>query len=362
MTAPRDESPDPSARATIHDVARALGVSARTVSRVYNGQAGVSAKTRARVQAYIREAGYEPHSGARSLRTTGIDCIGVTLASLPEVVPLSQDLLSWLFGELYRLFGERGEFICFDLHTNPVDGHRDYARGLWQQRFGAMVIAGACAVDDTVLARVHASGKPYLALLRLDSLPEANTATVDYAEGSYLATRFLLERGHTRIGFLQALAGYQPGAERWQGYARAHEEAGVPLDPALFRPTSFRAAELTAVTRSLLGDASVTGLVDASGALDAVSVREGARRAGRRLGDDVELVAWTYTYQATIFREAAAHVWLPVREASAQGLARFAEWVHGDRRSPVQILYRPQLVLPPYGGELATPRPVFSVD
>lgn len=358
----RPQPEPPPGRATIHDVARALGVSARTVSRVYNGKPGVSAGTRARVEAYIRAAGYQAHSGARSLRTGGIDCIGVTLASPPEVVPLSQDLLSWLFGELYRLFGERGEFICFDLHTTPVNGHRDYARGLWQQRFGAVVIAGACAVDDGVLARVHASGRPYLALLRLDSLPEANTATVDYAEGSRLGARFLLDRGHTRVAMLQGLAGYQPGAERWAGYARAHAEAGAPLDAALCAPASFHSAELIERTRRLLADPTVTALVDASGAQDAASLREGARRAGRRLGEDVEVVAWTYSYHATVLREAAAHVWLPVREASAQGLARFAEWVHGERPAPVQILYRPQLFTPPYGAEPAPPRPIFSVD
>jgi LacI family transcriptional regulator len=350
-----------SGRSTIHDIARELGVSARTVSRVLNDLPGVSPKTRARVAAYVQEAGYQPHSGARSLRSHKIDCIGVSLASPPEVVPLSQDLLGWLFGELYRLFGIHGEFISFDLHTMPVNGFRDYARGIWQQRFGATVLAGAFADDDTILRRVHLSGHPYVALARLDTMPEANTAAVDYEEGAYLSTQFLLSRGHRRIGMLMAMLGYQPGTERLRGYRRAHEEAGVPVDEQIIRQTPFRAGELATLTHQLLNDRSVTGLVDCSGAEDSASLRSGAARSGRSLGKDVEVVVWTYTYGATVMAEASAHLWLPVREASCEGLERLAAQVYGKSKEPFQVVYRPQLLMPPYDVEIPPRQPVFTV-
>lgn len=350
-----------SGRSTIHDIARELGVSARTVSRVLNDLPGVSPKTRTRVAAYIQEAGYQPHSGARSLRSHKIDCIGVSLASPPEVVPLSQDLLGWLFGELYRLFGIHGEFISFDLHTTPVNGVRDYARGIWQQRFGATVLAGAFANDDTILRRVHLSGHPYVALARLDSMPEANSASVDYEEGAFLSTQFLLSRGHRRIGMLMAMQGYQPGTDRLRGYRRAHEHAGVPVDETLIRPTPFRAGELATLTHRMLGDHSVTALVDCSGTEDSGSLRTGASRCGRVLGKDVEVVMWTYTYGTTVMAEAAAHLWLPVREASGEGLERLAAMVYGKSSEPFQVMYRPQLMLPPYDAEIPLRQPVFTV-
>src|SRR5205085_1437375 len=60
---------DRSQRPTLWDVARAAGVSAKTVSRVLNGEAGVAADTTARVQAAIAELGFERNEAARQLRT-----------------------------------------------------------------------------------------------------------------------------------------------------------------------------------------------------------------------------------------------------------------------------------------------------
>src|SRR5438477_12023668 len=60
---------DRSQRPTLWDVARAAGVSAKTVSRVLNGEAGVAADTTARVQAAIAELGFGRNEAARQLRT-----------------------------------------------------------------------------------------------------------------------------------------------------------------------------------------------------------------------------------------------------------------------------------------------------
>lgn len=54
---------------TIHDIAGAAGVSARTVSRVLNDSGYVAAPVRARVQRVIDAAGYRPNGAARLLRT-----------------------------------------------------------------------------------------------------------------------------------------------------------------------------------------------------------------------------------------------------------------------------------------------------
>jgi DNA-binding LacI/PurR family transcriptional regulator len=51
----------------ITDVARHAGVSPSTVSYALSGKRPISAETRRRVQAAIRELGYRPHAGARAL-------------------------------------------------------------------------------------------------------------------------------------------------------------------------------------------------------------------------------------------------------------------------------------------------------
>lgn len=352
---------------TIHDIARAAGVSAKTVSRVVNGETGVGPETRARIARIIEEVGYQPHTGARSMRSVPRDCVGVAVPARVDEVPLSQSLTLWLFSELYRIFGARGDFICFDLNPYAVCGSHtggvsDYARGLWQQRYAACILVGPLRTTDTTVVRIKNSGHPYVALSRTDCLAEASYATVDYEQAAYDSVKFLIGRGHRRIAMLQGFVGYNPGEERRRGFLRALTDAGLEPDESLLRPVSFAARNTCEVVHNILVDPSVTALIDASGAEDARSIREGARRAGRAVGKDFELIPWTYTADAVVLSEASAHVWLPVREAAIEGFEHFADWLRGDREGPVQVLHAPRIHSTHSEREIPPPEPMFQVS
>lgn len=348
---------------TIHDIARVGNVSAKTVSRVANGETGVGDVVRARIAKIIEEVGYQPHTGARSMRSRPRDCLGITVASLPSKVPVNQSFIIWLFEELYRVFGNRQLFLCWDLNPAVVGSNVDYARGLWQQRYGGCLIVGPLLKNDKTIPRIHTSGNPYLAMSRLESFTELSFAAVDLEKASYLSTRHLLERGHKHIAMLKAFKDYNPSEERRYGYIRAMDEFGLTPRESLLRPVGFGTQEIANAVYRLLQDPKVTALVDSSGAEDAFSIREGARRAGRTLGKDVEVVTWTYTHGAVVMSEACAHVWLPVREVTADGLDLLASWfLNEGQDGPIQLLYNPTLYETPIGQELTRPLQLFTTQ
>lgn len=328
---------------TMEAIAQKAGVSIKTVSRVVNREPGVSEATRSRVARIIEEVGYHPHMGARSMRGAAHDCIGVTITAPIPLVPLQEDFFVRLFSSLYRIFGERGQYICFDLNPYHPDGTGDYARGLFEGRFAACILCGPLSPSDTTVRRIHRSGRPYLVFGRLDSMPECSSATVDIEAAMRISIAHLLARGHTRVGVLRGFHGYQPGEDRLRGYKKALEDAGIEPKDNLVQNVTFDAQVLSAAVHRLLINRSVTALVDASGAEDAASIREGCRRAGRTPGTDVEIVDWTYTDGAAPLRDACAHVWLPVWQAAVDGLEELARWFDGEREGPVQVLYPPTL-------------------
>ena len=285
----------------------------------------------------------------------------MTLPAPLEVVPISQGFFLWLFAKLFEVFGSRGEYVGFDLNPygNSLSG--DYGRGIWQQLFKACFIVGPLATNDTVIHRIHASGVPYLALGRLDSLPECSSATVDYEEGAYLSTKLLLDRGHKRIAMLKAFSGFQPGVERLRGYAQALEEADIQLDEGLIKSVNFGARNIANVVHRLLSDRGVTALIDCSATEDATSLREGARRAGRVPGRDFEIVDWTYADNAAVLSEACGHVWLPVVETAAEGIEQLAAWAGGERTDPIRVLYHPILNTTVANGEVPKPKRLFDL-
>lgn len=346
---------------TIHDIARETGVSAKTVSRVLNHKNGVGPEVRARILRLMEEVGYQPHIAARSLRSHQNACIGVTVPAPADEVPVSQGFLLWLFTYLYETFGAKGEFVAFDLNPFAASDGYDYGRGVWQQLFRACLIAGPLRADDSVIARIHRSGIPYLALGRLDTLPECSSATVDYEEGARLSAEYLIGRGHRRVAMLGGFGGFYPGTERIRGHRRALEAAGIPQDPELIRFVGFDGEGFAAGVHELLSDPTVTALVDSSGTENGPGLREGARRAGRVIGRDFELVAWTYAQNAAVVREATAHLWLPVREVTERGLGQLAEWLAGDREGPIRLLDMPEIDERPKDTEVPQPRRLFEL-
>ncbi len=345
---------------TIRDIARHCGVSMNTVSRVLNEKAGVGPETRARIQQVMESLDYHPHIGARSLRSKRMaGCIGVTLSAPLDVAPVSQRFLVWLFSELYKTFGVRGERLCFDMNPHGATPISDYGRCVWENLFTVCLVAGPLATDDTIVERIHQSGVPYLALSRLDRFPECSCATVDYEKAAYLGTKYLLGRGHGKVAMLKAFTGYQPGVERCRGYAQAMEESGKIVDDRLVRSVSFDPQELAATVHGLLVDEEVTGLLDCSGSEDGASIREGARRAGRVPGQDFEVVCWTYEDGRTVLQEACAHIWLPVQEAASDGLRQLAAWYFQEQEGPIKVVYPPILTEEVALGEISVPQRLF---
>lgn len=73
--------------ATIYDVARHAGVSAKTVSRVLNNDAPVKPETRAAVNKAIVELGYIPSSAARMMRSHRSGLIGLITGAISQSLP-----------------------------------------------------------------------------------------------------------------------------------------------------------------------------------------------------------------------------------------------------------------------------------
>jgi LacI family transcriptional regulator len=347
---------------TMQAIAREVGVSTKTVSRVVNGEPGVRDSTRFRVSQFIENVGYHPHLGARSMRSQTRDCIGCTIPAPMSDVPLREEFFIRLFSHLYRIFGSRGKFICFDLNPFYGKSNGDYSRGLFEGRFAGCVLCGPLRPDDTTIHRIHSSGYPYLALGRADGLPDCSSATVDYELAMRMSVAYLVARGHTRIGVLKGFHGYQPGEERRRGYLQAYAAAGLEVDETLLQCPTFSSDSLISSVHRLLIDPTVTAFIDSSGAENAAAIREGCRRAGRDPGKDVEIVAWTYSERAAILREATAHVWLPVWEAATDGLERLADWFDGETDGPIHVLYPPTISDTSLLPEITSPVRLFEAE
>jgi hypothetical protein len=245
-------------RPTIHDVAATAGVSVATVSKAVNGRYGVASATVARVLKAVQELGYESSLVASSMRSRRTGVIGVLVA---DFEPFSAEILKGVGAELresqYDLLAYAG--------SHQVEGPGWERRSL--QRLSGTLIDGAIIVTPTVVSAT--AEIPIVAIDPHAGRADLPTVESDSFSGARQAVQYLIELGHTRIGFMGGRQDLRSAALREAGYRRALSDAGI---------RALAAAQSDAAERGLRGERPL-GNRRARGRR-----RAGTRRAGRSLG------------------------------------------------------------------------------
>ncbi len=195
------------------DIARDLGVSVVTVSKVLRNHEDISEATRKRVLDRVKELDYTPNLAARGLVTGKTYLVGL-------VVP---DLLHPFFAQvaksLSRALLKKG--YCLTISTSEEDAELETheINRLLGRRLDALVIASS-STNPSVFERIQRQGLPFVLIDR--NFPElhANYVGADDEAIGVLATEHLIEIGCVRIAHLRG-PDNSPGAGRLMGYLNA---------------------------------------------------------------------------------------------------------------------------------------------
>jgi LacI family transcriptional regulator len=216
-------------RVTIVEVARKAGVSLGTVSRVINAKQSVGVDLRDRVLDAARVLGYVPNPAAQSMRTQSTRAVGLMVSDVSN--PLFAATVSATEEVLYR----SGYNMILTNSRDRPDMEEEIITLFHRRRFDGMIITLSREDDPTILRLLEESSMPTVLLERESKLPIDSVAT-DHYSGAFQAVSYLLKLMHKRIGLVTVTQSALPGRQRGQGYAAAHKEAGVVVDPSL---TSF---------------------------------------------------------------------------------------------------------------------------
>ncbi|MFI9787782.1 LacI family DNA-binding transcriptional regulator [Kitasatospora sp. NPDC051984] len=260
-------------RSTLHDVAREAGVSAKTVSRVVNGDGPVAAATRARVLAVTERLGFRPNLLARSIRTGGPD------STVGLVVPdLGNPFFGALAGGVEEAARARGLTVLLGCSGGDPVREAEVVGAFLARRTAALLVVPAAGGE--ALAQAGAAGVPLVFVDRPG--PDADCVVSSNRAGAREGVAQLLGAGHRRVAFLGDLPPeLYTRRERLAGYRDALAEAGVPVDEVLVADARTAADAADAVLRLLALPDPPTALF-ASNVNAATGAVLALGRAGRR--------------------------------------------------------------------------------
>jgi LacI family transcriptional regulator len=264
-------------RPTVKEVAAHAGVSPMTVSRTLAGGLNVRPDLQKRVMQSVAELGYFRNENARSIRpgqASGLIGVAITNIANPYYGTFALGVEEEVAATGRRII----------LGNTSEDGERE--RQLVHDFFGRRVeglIVVPTDTDGAHLERAMQGGVPVVLASRRVAGVDADSVVLDDQGGAREATLSLLDAGHRRIGFLGNARSIYTGGRRYEGFATAHRERGVTLDPILVHAGQQDVASAQrAMARLLDLDDPPTAVLSANNRNTIGAVTEVARRLRER--------------------------------------------------------------------------------
>ncbi len=275
--------------ATMRDVASRAGVSAKTVSRVFNNDPHVTPETRGRVEVAIRELNYVPNAIATTFRTGRAPVIAV---AVPDIV---DPFFASIAKAVETVAAAHRMSVVMTSLGDPAR-EPEVVQSLLRQAVSGLILAPV-ATDHSYLQawieRTH--------VVFVDRPPHgvaADSFIEDDAGGAHMATTHLIEHGHTRVGFIGDELAIPTTRARFDGYRAALLEAGIPLDDTLVALGAVdRAGAATAFAELDQAGPTAVFCSNARAAMSLVPVLQHSGLAVSTFGDfplaDMLSPAWT---------------------------------------------------------------------
>ncbi len=267
--------------ASMNDVARAAGVSLKTVSRAVNEPDSVRPATRRKIQEAMDALGFRTNFAARSLKLGRYGCIGVVLFHLSGGVV---DMLDGIADA-----AEDCGFALTLIKKRPDENMTlaDAARKMQQLPVDGMIFNLGQMVDDFEDFRAPRDLKTVI--ITPMEHPTCSTVSDDQEGSARMACEYLLDRGHKTVHFIAGAEKSLSSACRMKGWRSGLEARGIePPEPLC---GNWEADGGYAAGRVLAGRSDCTAILAANDAM-ANGAMVALRELGKGVPDDVSVIGF----------------------------------------------------------------------
>jgi LacI family transcriptional regulator, repressor for deo operon, udp, cdd, tsx, nupC, and nupG len=314
------------------EVAKYVGVSEATVSRVLNGKPGISEATRASVLTALDVLGYERPTKLRGERAR---LVGLVLPELQN--PIFPAFAEVVGGALAK----RGftPVLC----TRTVDGvsEGDYVDMLLEQHVSGVIFAGGnyqqAAAEHEHYRRLHERGLPVVLVNAAIGDLGFPTVAADDAHAVEQAYGHLSSLGHERIGLVLGPRDHVPSARKLTAFEKLASDRGL-VERTIFSMEGGHAAGSRLINRG------ATGLICASDVLALGAVRA-ARRLGLSVPDDVSVVGYDDSSFMSCTEPPLTTVRQPIEAMGQAVVALLVSEIAGNEVPTDELLFEPELVV-----------------
>ncbi|NDV62131.1 LacI family transcriptional regulator [Puniceicoccales bacterium CK1056] len=282
-------------------LARHLGVSRWTISRVLNGHDGVKEETRKRVLAAVEDLGFEPNKLARGLRGVPSGLVGVSFPHLEAMVLAAKSQV------IQQELKKAGYRAMFEMPEGDPDVEEAVVRHFLSINVDGIVLIGSTLeVDSPVFKEVKERGVGIVAVDPRHALPIPRVS-LDRGKAMEIKLRHLHELGHKKIAVLGLSSDDMYQGIRKRGLRRAAGNLGLDfkkdlqfIDEPGYDQQNYKFGSLLARKVLEMGKGGPTALFCLNDRI-AIGAMRGLQEAGKKIPQDYSIIgldnlpetAWT---------------------------------------------------------------------
>jgi DNA-binding LacI/PurR family transcriptional regulator len=333
-----------SKRPTLRDVAELAGVSTATVSYVINdGPRRTSSEVRMRVLRAVADLGYHPNGMARNLRQQRSRTIAFVEYSHRPFESLISAFVGSIVGTVVEECSAFGNHVIFQ----PI------TFGQSEAPLASLIKSGQI---DGLLIRtidVRPPDDPIVRLILDSQIPTVSievrvardlpSVTFDDEGGGELATRHLIERGHTRIAFMGGGPQHQSSRLRQAGFLRVMQEAGLPVVPAWMSDCDWGMEAAGATILELVHRPDPPTAIFCASDDMAVGAANALVAEGLRIPDDLAIMGFDDSPLSRALRPRLSTVHIPLAEIARRGVHLLRDCIESADIADPHVVLHPEL-------------------
>ncbi len=310
------------------DIAKLVGVSRSTVSRVINNYPDIPPATREKVLKAIEEYNYVPNVPARRLagmksRTLGLFLLDIIEEEKPHHLKISNENLVYnnnFFAAFTNAFIDQANKKDYYILVSIIYNMEDFKKAqdaFYGKRIDAGVFIGGKTQEYKYIFNVI---QPDYIIGIVDFEPEdlsrqkAVFVNMNDYEGAFKAVEYLITLGHRRIGIITGDLSKGSGVRRLRGYKDVLSQYNLEPDPKMIVCGNYvEESGFNGMNQLLAGPHRPTAVFCCNDSM-AIGAYRAINEAGLNIPNDISLIGFDNTQVSEYLSPPLTTVHVPLSE------------------------------------------------
>ena len=323
---------------TLKMVAERAGVSVNTASRAINNKLDINKETKKRILKVAQELGYVRNDTAVALRTKKTGTIGVVIADNRN--PFYAEVLNGME------VAARGK----NYHIILANTQRDYRKEeeainlLLAKRVDGLLITPVQDRDDDIKNLIEAN-IPFVVVGRDFENIEVDAVYNDEVKGGFLATEYLIKKGHKKIALINGFLYKSPAKGRLEGYKKALNKYRIPLDNSLISVGDINIEDGYERTKQMLEKILDFTAIFAYNDMMAFGSMQAIKEKGLRIPEDIGLVGYDDIPFSSLITPPLTTIRLNKKELGMESVKLLLSRINNNRKKIKKVILDVELIV-----------------